>query len=82
MKIYILTADISVDYDDDLQVRAYSTCVKAQQKLQELAAEYREFANSHGWDIVDDEERVFTAYLDGYACGYHFYLTIHECEIE
>ena len=64
------------------EVRLFNVLEDSQKFFNEIVKEERKIANNKEWKIVDDDNRYFEAYEDGYYTQNHSCVSLFEIEIE
>ena len=81
--VYIVRADSTLDCSTDTDMKVFSTYEKAKACFDECVAD--EKANDHLMElddvVVDEEERYFSVYQDGFWDEDHYEISINEMEV-
>ena len=81
--VYIVRADSTLGCSTDTDIKVFSTYEKAKAYFDECVAD--EKANDHLMElddvIVDEEERYFSVYQDGFWDEDHYEISINEMEV-
>ena len=81
--VYIVRADSTLDCSTDTDIKVFSTYEKAKAYFDECVAD--EKANDHLMElddaVVNEEERYFSVYQDGFWDEDHYEISINEMEV-
>ena len=83
ISVYIVRADSTLDCSTDTDIKVFSTYEKAKAYFDECVAD--EKANDHLMElddaVVNEEERYFSVYQDGFWDEDHYEISINEMEV-
>ena len=83
ISVYVVRADSTLDCSTDTDIKVFSTYEKAKAYFDKCVAD--EKANDHLMElddaVVDEEERYFSVYQDGFWDEDHYEISIDEMEV-
>ena len=81
-KVYILIQDYAIQFDTELRIKAYKSMDGAKKAFRTAVEESKKIDKVNNFEVFDDTETSYTAYIDGEETENHSRIYIEEVEVE